>query len=98
MNIAQAVREERNGKVKFILSWYKHERKHLNTPQRLELLRSWITSCIQFEEFEMVVVLRTQRNILIREYRKEKGLERTFWAETALYIRSLKRELFRLFK
>lgn len=89
----QAKREERNGKIKFILSWYRHERKYLDTIQRLELLRNWINSCIQFEEYEMVVALRIQRNKLIRQYRVEKGLMRTYWQEVILYFRILRRGL-----
>ena len=74
----------KNGKVKFILSWYYHERLHLNTEQKLELLRNWVNSCIQFEEYEMVVALRKERNKLIQEHRIEKGFKRSFFKKCIL--------------
>ncbi len=51
-------------KTKYILLRYKVDSKDLNANLRLELLKRWIKSCVEFEEYEMASVLKEKRNFL----------------------------------
>lgn len=56
-------------KVNYILLRYKVESKDLSLNLRLELLKRWILSCAEFDEFEMASVLKEERIKLIRDIR-----------------------------
>ncbi len=56
-------------KIKYILLRYKVDSKDLDVTLRLELLKRWIKSCVDAEEYEMASVLRDKRNELIRSLR-----------------------------
>jgi hypothetical protein len=56
-------------KIKYILLRYKIDSKDLSINLRLELLKRWIKSCVESEEYEMASVLKDKRNELIRSLR-----------------------------
>jgi len=56
-------------KVKYILLRYQVESKELSAALRLELLKKWISSCVEFEEYEMALALKGKRNELIKDLR-----------------------------
>lgn len=59
-------------KVRYILYRYKIDSKDLSLHFRLELLKRWIDSCVEFEEYEMASALKSKRNDLIRSFRLAK--------------------------
>jgi len=56
-------------KVNYIILRYKVESKDLSLNLRLELLKKWTLSCVEFEEFEMALALKNERHKLIRDIR-----------------------------
>lgn len=63
------MKELAKNKVRYILYRYQIDSKDLNIHLRLELLKRWIWSCVEFEEYEMASALKKKRNELIRSLR-----------------------------
>jgi hypothetical protein len=86
-------------KVNYILLRYKVESKDLSLNLRLELLRKWILSCVEFDEFEMASALKKERIKLIRDIRFAKiGHKHSFdnlYVKLKWYFRKFKRKFFR---
>jgi hypothetical protein len=59
-------------KIKYILLRYQVDSKDLKPSFRLELLKRWIDSCAEFEEYEMASALKRVRNDLVRSMRLAK--------------------------
>ncbi len=87
-----------NNKIKYILLRYKIDSKDLNAELRLELLRRWISSCVEAEEYEMASVLKYKRNDLIRSLRLAKVGNKHYFDECLVklkwFIRKAKRRFF----
>jgi hypothetical protein len=87
-------------KVKYIMLRYKVDSKNLNTNLKLELLKRWIKSCADSEEYEMALVLKKKRNELVRELRLEKKGDRHFsdsyFIKLKWLFRKFKRKIFQL--
>lgn len=64
-----SMNELAKNKTKYILLRYKIDSKDLNSSLRLELLKRWIKSCVECEEYEMASALKEKRNDLIRSLR-----------------------------
>lgn len=79
--------EDNNKKIKFILAWYNSEKYKYTTEQKLILLNKWITSCSQYEEYEMAKALLVEKIIVIKEIRLRKIGKRTFFKKVKLLIR-----------
>ena len=65
-------------KIEYILLRFKEDTKGLNFDAKSELLRLWIGSCLEFEEYEMAIALRNKRGQIIREYRLHKHGEKSW--------------------
>jgi hypothetical protein len=63
------MKELAKNKVRYILYRYQIDSKDLSVHLRLELLKRWIGSCVEFEEYEMASALKEKRNDLIRSLR-----------------------------
>lgn len=72
-------------KIKYILLRYKVDSKNLSNSLRLELLKRWIISCVNSEEYEMASALKEKRNELIRELRIKKIGDKNIYDK--LYIK-----------
>lgn len=66
------MKELAKNKVRYILYRYQLDSKDLSAHLRLELLKRWIGSCVEFEEYEMASALKEKRNSLIRSLRLAK--------------------------
>lgn len=60
-------------KIKFIMFWYQSQSGRFDVPQKLELLRKWIETCVKYEEYEMAASLMKERCIIMRQYRIKTG-------------------------
>jgi hypothetical protein len=82
-------------KIEYILLRYKLDSKKLSITLKIELLRRWIQSCAECEEYEMALVLKRERNKLVRMTRLVRIGERTFWERFRIlwswHIRKFKR-------
>lgn len=56
-------------KINYILLRYKIDSKDLSLTLRLELLKRWIESCVEAEEYEMASALKKKRNEIIKSIR-----------------------------
>lgn len=83
-------------KIKFIKSWYNLEKNKLSTVHRLELLKRWVESCVSFEEYEMAAVLRMERGLVMKIYRKEINGSRKIMEGLKIRFRYISRKLKRL--
>jgi hypothetical protein len=84
-------------KIEYILLRYKLDSKKLSITLKIELLKKWIQSCAECEEYEMALVLKRERNKLMRMIRLLRVGERT-WLERmkivwAWHLRKFKRLL-----
>ena len=84
-------------KVKYILLRYKVDSKNLSINLRLELLKRWIKSCADSEEYEMALALKKKRNELVRDLRLAKIGERSFMDEFMIKIKWSFRKLKKTF-
>lgn len=84
-------------KQKFILAWYKIEKRKLSLNQQLMLLKRWSDSCMESEEYEMVNVLKLERIKVIRQIRLKKKGVRSILNYLRLYLRILLRRIKRKF-
>lgn len=86
-------------KIEYILLRYKLDSKKLSITLKIELLKKWIQSCAECEEYEMALVLKRERNKLMRMTRLLRVGERTFWEKfkivLAWYSRKIKNLFFR---
>lgn len=89
------MKELAKNKVRYILYRYQIDSKDLNVTLRLELLKKWIVSCVQFEEYEMASALKEKRFDLIRALRLTKVPEKhpvdKFFIKLKWLFRKLKR-------
>jgi type III secretory pathway lipoprotein EscJ len=87
-------------KIRYILLRYKVDSKDLNVTLRLELLKRWIKSCVESEEYEMASILKEKRNELLRAIRRARTGERHLFDDWIIKLkwvfRKFKRKLFRL--
>jgi hypothetical protein len=85
-------------KIRYILLRYKIDSKDLNVSLRLELLKRWIKSCVEAEEYEMASVLKEKKNELLRDIRRAKIGERHIFDGWIIKLRwafrKFKRKLF----
>lgn len=86
-----------NKKIEYILLRYKVDSKKLNIHLKIELLKRWIKSCADCEEYEMALVLKTERNRLIRNLRLSRIGERSFFEKFKIRFAWWKRKITRLF-
>lgn len=85
-------------KVKYILLRYKYESKDLKLHLRLELLKRWINSCVDSEEYEMASALQEKRNELIRDIRLSKVGHRHFVDDCYIQLKWNIRKIIRKIK
>jgi hypothetical protein len=84
-------------KIEYILLRYKLDSKKLTPALKIELLKRWIQSCVDSEEYEMAIVLKTERNKIIRLLRIKKIGKRTFLQKIKIIFAWKKRRFTRLF-
>lgn len=84
-------------KIDYILLRFKVDSKKLNNNLKVELLKRWIQSCVDCEEYEMAMVLKQKRIELIRRIRKLKIGSRTRLRKFKLIAEWYKRKIKRFF-
>lgn len=84
-------------KIKFILTWYSIEKRKLNTRQRLDLLKKWIVSCVDYEEYEMAIALKRERNKVMKTRRIEINGKRKLKDKIKLILKIISRKIKRYF-
>lgn len=84
--------KDNDKKIKFILAWYNSEKCKYTTEQKLVLLNKWISSCSQYEEYEMAKALLVEKIIVIKEIRLSRIGKRTFFRKAVLLIKITKRK------
>ncbi len=83
---------ESDKKVKFIKAWYTLEAPKLSLEKRITLLKKWIASCTNFEEYEMAQFLAKEKVKLIKQLRINKIGKRSLLNRLILIIKIIKRK------
>ncbi len=90
--------EMAKNKIKYIRLRYQIDSKDLSVNLRLELLKRWINSCVESEEYEMASALKDKRNELIRSFRiaktGDKHIIDKLYIRLTWLLRKIKRRFF----
>ncbi len=89
--------ESTKNKINYILLRYKIDSKDLSLHLRLELLKRWIQSCAESEEYEMASALKKKRNEIMRSIRLAKKGNKHFVDNWITKLRWKFRKIKRLF-